>query len=255
MTDPLTTRRLRRLPALDPSIAPARPSISQIRERERKRPGFAFSVHDLCLLLNESLARQCQDPQLVLLELARMALPPHHWSAVPSSASVQEMIVELVDHQHRTLRWELSRLAVLVDWLADRHNRSDLRSLRCGWEIFHDRLLEHLHDEETDCFPLCLVLSEAGSQHEGLPTSGDCMLRLASMGETHKQALAELDEMLVLAQRADLSFISPEAGAVVRGIDAMRSALSVHTDIEGGLLLPRCLKLAFSFYEQARLPG
>jgi iron-sulfur cluster repair protein YtfE (RIC family) len=258
MTIPLERPRL--LPALDPDRAPNRPSAQEIHARERQRPGFAFAVRDhgsdfiaaypeleqvwagLGLEPGDTLAEGCADPQAALLELARAARPPHRWSTGIVSAPVPALVAELAERQHRTLRWELARLELLIDRQATAHHRLGVRTLRCGWGLFRDRLLEHLHEEEVECFPLCLRLAGDGS--EPLPPAGECALRLALMGETHRQTLDELDELLVLARRADLSVMDPDLDVVVHGFEALRTALIIHTGLEGSSLMPRCARLA-----------
>ncbi len=255
------SRRHQRVPALDVTHTQVRPSAQEIRERELQRPGFHFSAADqreaftarypmlgeifdeLGIVEGLPLVQAHPDPQQALLLLALSAQPPFPWPT-GSTDSIVELVGELADRHHPTLRWELARLDLLINRQADLHNISDLRNLRCGWDLYSLRLLDHLNDEEVHSFPLCLRL--AGSDGSALPTRWECARLLALMGESHVQALIEIDEMLVLARRASLAVRDPDLTVIVRGLAAMRDALIVHTDLENNALLPRCLRLAMS---------
>jgi iron-sulfur cluster repair protein YtfE (RIC family) len=255
------SRRHQRVPALDSTQAQLRPSALEIRLRERLRPGFHFSADDhreaftarysmlsdtfdeLGIVEGVPLSRACPDPHQVLHRLALTAQPPYPWTAV-SLESIADLVGDFVNRQHPTLRWEMARIDLLINRQAEVHNLSDLRSMRCGWALFHERLLDHLHEEEVQAFPLCLRL--AGTAGRPLPTRWECAKELALMSVTHVQALLEIDEMLVLARRASLAVRDPDLTVTVRSLVAMRDALIVHTDLENNALLPRCLRLAMS---------
>jgi iron-sulfur cluster repair protein YtfE (RIC family) len=253
------SRRHQRVPALDATHTQVRPSAQEIRAREHQRPGFHFSVEDhreaftarypmlggifddLGVREGVPLAQAHPDPQQALLLMALSAHPPFPWPT-GNHDSIVELVGELVNRHHPTLRWEMARIDLLINRQADLHNIGDLRNLRCGWDLYHIRLLDHLNDEELHSFPLCLRL--AGSGGSALPTRWECARLLALMGESHVQALIEIDEMLVLARRASLAVRDPDLTVIVRGLSEMRDALIVHTDLENNVLLPRCLRLA-----------
>lgn len=255
------SRRHQRVPALDATHTQVRPSTQAIRARELQRPGFHFSTADhreafiarypmLSDIFDDSgivegvpLAQACPDPEQTLLLLALSAQPPYPWTPVCLD-SIADLVGELANRQHPTLRWELARIDLLINRQADIHNLSDLRNLRCGWDLYHIRLLDHLHEEEVHSFPLCLRL--AGTGGAVLPTRWECARLLALMGESHVQALIEIDEMLILARRASLAARDPDLTVIVRALAAMRDALIVHTELENNALLPRCLRLAMS---------
>jgi len=254
-----TTRRLVRVPALDPECASSRLSGVQLRERELRRPGFHFAATDapeefiaaypeleqVCaeweLPTGHAIGERRPDATRILLELARRAQPPYHWFDC-GDLGISHLIDELEVRHHPALRSELARLDLLIARQAEMHNRADVRTLRCGWEMFRDRFLDHLHEEEAHCFPLCRFLDQARS--ELLPTRAQCASQLAIMGHSHAQSQSELDEMLVLARRADIAVIDPDLGVVVHGLVAMRQALVLHTGLENGSLLKRCALLA-----------
>lgn len=255
------SRRHQRVPALDSTHTNVRPSAQEIRARELQRPGFHFSVDDrreefttrypmlsdifdeLGIVEGVPLSLAHPDPQQALLQLALSAQPPYPWPPVKQDA-IADLVGDLVHRQHPTLRWELARIDLLINRQADIHNLGDLRNLRCGWDLYHIRLLDHLHEEEVHSFPLCLRL--AGTGGPALPTRWECARLLALMGESHVQALIEIDEMLILARRASIAARDPDLTVIVRGLEAMRDALIVHTEVENNALLPRCLRLAMS---------
>lgn len=237
----------------------SRLSAVQLRERELRRPGFHFASADApedFISAYPELAQICAEWELctgqaigergpaatqILLELARRAQPPYHGFDC-GEVNISRLIDELVDQHHPALRWELARLDLLVARQSELRNRADVRTLHCGWEVFRDRFLDHLHEEEVHCFPLCRFLDQARS--ELLPSRAQCASQLAIMGNSHAQSQSELDEMLVLARRADIAVIEPDLGVVVHGLVAMRQALVLHTELENGSLLKRCALLA-----------
>ena len=263
----MTSRTNRpRIPALDPALTRTRPSSADIRHREALRPGIHFTPDDRRLEVvrmypeldqvcdelgippDGAVADSSEGAPWSLHALAISALPPYHWSpAIP--AAIADLVHELRDIHHPALRCEITRLDLLITTQTDRHYAMDLRTLRCGWEIFRDVMLDHLHEEEQDCFPVCLSLD---AQRTHPPLSGThCAQLLATMIESHSQALTSLQEMLVLARRASVTVTDPDLAVVVRGLEAMRDALVIHTDWEGNRLLPLCLRIALSIIPPA----
>ncbi len=257
----LRPARPQRIPALEPALAPPRSSLQEVRERERQRPGFSFSSRDLrsdfaavypeldALCVELGLERTaspdtgCRDPRQALLRLARCAQPLLSYSITSAKAPIPELVAVLRDKQHQAIRCEMARLDLIIGHLDSTHNRMELHALKSRWDIFRVGLLEHMQEEELGCFPFCVRLT--GAKPAELPSMQECMLIISRMNDTHQRTSEEMDEVMVLANRADFAVIDPDLAIIETGLDNLLMALTIHSELESDCLLPRCVEIVF----------
>lgn len=240
-----------------PTLRPGHLTVFTARETEAQRAGFAFSERDrptdfvahypgldaLCVRLgldaSLTLAAGSRTPARVLLELARAA-QPHIAPATHdlASASLDELVEHLLQHHHHPLRWEMNRLALLIQHLAEVHpHQRDIQALAGGFSLLRDSLLVHMLQEETDAFPLCRDLEARRHTNTAEP---DLVEPLHQMAAGHTEMGDDLAFLARLIDRAGLSN-DPDAVLVRSGLVTMGDNLRLHTAIENEILLPAAI--------------
>lgn len=255
MTDHVTSRHHGDVQPVLRSMRPDHLTVFVARQAEEQRPGFGFSERDrradfiahypeldaFCARVgfgwDRSVSEWSPDPARMMLELARAAEPP----AAPASqelasAGLDEVVDHLVTHHHQPLRWELTRLSLLIHHLASVHpHQRDVQALAGGFSLLRDSLLVHLLQEESEAFPLCRELEARGTSMTAV--AADPLHRMAS---GHIELDDDLGFLARLVQRAGVSN-DPDAALILRGLRAMEHNLRLHTAIENEILLPAAL--------------
>jgi len=245
-----------------PGRSPTAESVRPITHAARNQGAvFSFSVQDrrcdfasaypeldhACAALGiataESIADGSADARQTLLMLARAAQPLLDYANGSATAPIPELVAVLRDRQHQAIRWELIRLGHLISWLSEQHHTEESIALHRGWLSFCARLMEHMQEEETTCFPFCVHV--ALSPDAQFPSMHECMHRIHQMNETHDETQAEIRSLLVLVNRAQCALPDDDLRIVGFGLDALQVTLGMHAELEGEYLLPRCIELVF----------
>ena len=211
------------------------------------RTGFVGAYPELDALCERigfgwklSVAEWSRNSRWVMNELARGARPPARDAGDDlRSATLTELVEHLLKAHHQPMRWELNRLSVLMNTLADAHHDwSDIQALKCDFGHLHDALLIHLLQEEREAFPLCVELEK---RHHSTLTFDPAQIDvLHGMAMGHQETSDDLKRLRDLAERASVSN-DPDAKLVVQGLIAMHDDLLLHTMIENEILLPAAM--------------
>lgn len=188
-----------------------------------------------------TLGEWSRSPGWVLLLLARAARPPPAQSARDwTSATIPELIADLVTSHHIPLRHELERLGIIIDHLLDMYPDSHSVALHWEYHRFKDEIIVHIDQEESELFPLCIAL-EAALHGETFEISSEITAIIRFAGHGHAENESGMQRIVDQLQVCAAHLNDPDIAIIRVGIDAMARDLVVHSAKEGEILFPAAI--------------
>lgn len=188
-----------------------------------------------------SLGEWSMSPGWALLILARAARPPLPPPAGDwSSATISELVADIVTTHHLPLRHELERLGVLIDHLVDAHPHPNLVLLHREYHRFKDDLTLHINQEESELFPLCIELEEALLGRRAW-SARDITALIRFTGHGHAENETALRRIMDQIQIVAAKFRDPDVTLVQIGVDALARDLLIHSAKEAEILIPSAI--------------
>ena len=180
-------------------------------------------------------------PHWVLLLLARAARPPPPRPARDwTSATIPEVIADIVTSHHIPLRHELERLGIIIDHLLAVHPDSQVVDLHTEYHYFVDEILVHIDHEESELFPLCMALEDA-LNGKNIGNSQDITSIIRFAGHGHAENESRLQRIVEQLQVCAASLKDPDVDLIRVGIDALAQDLVLHSAKEGEILFPAAI--------------
>ena len=187
-----------------------------------------------------SLSDWCSDPEWALLELARCAQPPSPPPILDwSSASLPDLIRDIVETHHNPMRHEISRFRLLISQFCLRHPDADLVEVAREFPGLVHGILIHVGHEEAIVFPAGIAIHEA-SRRSGMrfPISIDVAAAIRFMSLGHDDVDHALRRMKALLGALSAAHIDPDLPLMIACIDRMQTDLAIHEHKEDSVLLP-----------------
>ena len=188
-----------------------------------------------------TLGQWSMSPNWVLLLLARAARPPpprpiRDWT----SATIPEVIADIVTSHHIPLRHELERLGIIIDHLLDMYPDSHVVDLHMEYRHFVDEIIVHIDQEESELFPVCMALEDALNGNK-IEATYDITPIIRFAGHGHAENESRLQRIVDQLQVCAANLKDPDVYLIRVGIDAMARDLVLHSAKEGEILFPAAI--------------
>ncbi len=154
-------------------------------------------------------------------------------------ATLPELVRDIIDTHHASLRRELRRMEILIRHIGQRHGGPDHKELDGAFRNFTDEMIAHLDHEEAVVFPLSIVIEHASRRlSETIPLDSDVTAAIRFMNLGHDDSAEALSRLIAMIARSSEGASDPDLALIGKGLSAMLADLADHGNKEQGILMP-----------------
>ena len=154
-------------------------------------------------------------------------------------ATLSELVDRIVAVHHGHLRWELPRLATLVERVTEAYGtrHPELGELRAIFKTLKDDVESHMVREEWSVFPTIKRLESSVSAADGQSGLTDSLSALEGEHREGTEGIARIRKLAASAALPDDA--SGLCGSLLRGLANLEADVNDHIYEEDQLLFPR----------------